>query len=138
EGLVGRTIVGSSIVVPLLALVAVFALTSTGFAEGSATAASADLQLGLNRLPGSISVGDRLTYVFHVRNKGPAQATSVVLLDEIAAQVVLVSAKASQGRCSGSAAIRCSLGLLKAGRTAAVTLVAEAKAEGRAVNRVSV
>jgi uncharacterized repeat protein (TIGR01451 family) len=113
-------------------------LTNSGLAGPSRIDSGADLQLRVDRVPGSIGLGNPFKYVFRVRNKGPAQATSVTLRDQIPAQVTLVSKKASQGSCSGSAALKCSLGRLKVGRAAAVTVVVKAKAAGRGVNRASV
>ena len=58
-----------------------------------------------------------------VNNNGPTTATGVVLTDTLSLKVTLVSATATQGSCSGSPLVTCSLGTLASGAQATVTLV---------------
>ena len=100
-----------------------------------AAATDADLEITKSGAPDVAVVGADLTYTLAVHNRGPATANSVALTDVLPASLVLVSAAASQGSCTGP---RCELGGLAAGATATVTLVATATAPGVAVNEATV
>ncbi len=66
---------------------------------------------------------DLLTYSITVTNNGPDVATDVIVRDELPADVRLSSASASQGSCSGTSTITCSLGTLGIAATATVRIV---------------
>jgi uncharacterized repeat protein (TIGR01451 family) len=57
-----------------------------------------------------------------VTNAGPSSATQVTLSETLPAGVTLVSVAPSQGSCSGSGTITCSLGTLAANGSATVTV----------------
>ena len=61
-------------------------------------------------------------FVIQVTNKGPSDASDVVVNDPLPPVVTLVSAKPTQGSCAGTAHITCSLGTLPAGDTATIEL----------------
>jgi uncharacterized repeat protein (TIGR01451 family) len=99
---------------------------------------NANLGVGLTASPRPGQVGSDLTYTVHVRNLGGADATNVQLTARVPARSTLVSASASQGSCTGSAPVVCSLGGLAKGATATVTLVAKPTAAGRLVSTAHV
>ncbi|MCC7370482.1 MAG: DUF11 domain-containing protein [Chloroflexi bacterium] len=86
----------------------------------------------------AVAYGDNITYTITVRNAGPGLASDVRVTDPLPAGVALVSATPSQGACSGTTTVTCSLGALQSGASATVRLVVSASAEGRIVNRVTV
>ena len=90
-------------------------------------------RVGGSAAPRPGHVGSDLTYTLHVRNLGGTDATNVKVTARIPARSTFVSATASQGSCTGTAPIVCSLGGLAKGATATVTLVAKPTAAGRLV-----
>ncbi len=79
-----------------------------------------------------------LTYTVIVTNNGTSSATGVVLNDTLAAGLTFGSATPSQGTCSGTAPISCSLGTLASGASATVTVVGNPTASGGYPNTASV
>jgi uncharacterized repeat protein (TIGR01451 family) len=63
------------------------------------------------------------TYLLTVVNHGPGTATGVMVNDPLPSGLTLVSATPTQGTCSGTTTINCSLGTLAAQVTATITLV---------------
>ena len=82
----------------------------------------ADLSLALSAAPNPVTVGQTLTYTLNVSNAGPSVATGTVLSDSLPAGVSFVSAQPSQGSCSGTATLSCSLGTLAVGGSASVVI----------------
>jgi uncharacterized repeat protein (TIGR01451 family) len=85
--------------------------------------APANILLTGTAAPGQIVVGSPLTKTFTVTNQGPGAATGVVVTDALPANTTLVSATASQGTCTGSTTVACSLGTLGSGASATVIIV---------------
>lgn len=100
--------------------------------------ATADLHLSLDRRPSSVTVGGSVTYTAVVRNDGPDQATGVTLANALPDRMTFVSASASQGSCTGTGSLSCSLGTLAKGASATVTFVATAARSGWAVDTARV
>ena len=57
-----------------------------------------------------------------VTNYGPSDATGVTLTDTLSTSATFVSALPSQGSCSGTRTIACTIGTLESGDTATVTI----------------
>lgn len=85
--------------------------------------ASVDLAITQSASPNPGQVGTPLTFRIVVTNNGPAPATNVNVIHEPAAGPAFVSASATQGTCSVSTTVNCSLGTLNAGTPAIVTIV---------------
>ncbi len=100
--------------------------------------ASADLSLTKSGAPNPVAVGSNLTYTLKVTNNGPSTATGIMLSDPLPTSVTLVSAAPSQGSCSGTSSVTCSLGTIATGGTATVTIVVTATTAGTITNTASV
>ena len=79
-----------------------------------------------------------LTYTMVVTNFGPFDATGVMLTDTLPSGVTLESVAPSQGSCSGSTPVSCSLGGLANGASATVTIVVTPNSAGIITNAVNV
>jgi uncharacterized repeat protein (TIGR01451 family) len=73
--------------------------------------------------PDPVAVGSNLTYTLTVANSGTASAAGVTATDALPGTAAFVSVSSSQGTCSGTANISCSLGTIAAGAQATVTIV---------------
>lgn len=88
------------------------------------TTPSADLSIRKSASPGTVNVGDQVTFTLDVANDGPSVAANVSVLDSLPSGLELVSTNPSQGSCD--ATISCSLGTIARNGTAQVTVVAKA------------
>lgn len=82
-------------------------------------------------------VGDRLTYTLDVVNRGPDDAPDVRVVDTWSTDLTVLSAKPSQGNCGGVPLV-CSLGQMKRGAKAKITIVAVVNQPGRERNTAQV
>jgi len=64
-----------------------------------------------------------ITYTLTVTNAGPSPAANAIAGDVLPAGTTLVSATPSQGSCTGTSTVGCSLGTLVAGGSATIVLV---------------
>jgi uncharacterized repeat protein (TIGR01451 family) len=89
---------------------------------------------------GATAAGDllRIDYTLAVSNGGPATATNVVVTDPLPAGVTFVSASSSQGSCSGTTTVVCSLGTLAPGAGATIHLAVRAASPRLIVNTATV
>jgi uncharacterized repeat protein (TIGR01451 family) len=91
----------------------------------------ADLSVGLVGSPGSVTIGQPVTYAIGVTNLGPDAASGVVLTNLLPAGMELLEATASQGTLSTNGGIvLANLGALAPSTNATVTLVARPLASG--------
>ncbi len=67
--------------------------------------------------------GANITYNLAVANAGPISATGVIVYDPLPAGTTFVSATPSQGTCSGTSTVVCSLGTMINGGSATVVIV---------------
>ena len=100
--------------------------------------AEADLSLTKSADVSSTIVGSNITYTIKTSNGGPFLSRNTVVSDPLPSNVSFVSATASQGSCSGSSTVSCSLGTLANGASATVTIVTKASSAGTATNTASV
>ncbi|MGB7925100.1 MAG: choice-of-anchor B family protein [Pyrinomonadaceae bacterium] len=102
------------------------------------TAAQANLSISLAAPAGPLKVGNTLTYNVGAHNDGLATATAVKITDVLPPGVMLVSASASQGSCSGTTTVTCALGNLASGASATATINVKLTGSGTITNTVSV
>ncbi|HTM09644.1 MAG TPA: putative Ig domain-containing protein [Verrucomicrobiae bacterium] len=109
-------------------------------ADGALAFISTGLDLALTNhdVADPVIVGNNITYTLTVTNRGFIDATGVTLTDNFPGSVNLVSATPSQGSCSGSATITCSLGGIVNHGTATVTVVVATTATGSLANTATV
>ncbi len=83
-----------------------------------------DLAIGKFDTPDPVAAGQALTWTITVDNNGPSDADDVTVTDTLPAGVTLVAVTPSQGSCSGTATIVCTLGTIPAGGQAVITVQA--------------
>ena len=99
----------------------------------------AELRVTKSGVPRRITFGEQARYRVVVRNRGPATARSVVLAEHMRpARATIVRARTSKGSCRAGPPRYCSLGNLRAGQRAVVTVMAAPKRLGRLPNVVAV
>lgn len=98
----------------------------------------ADLSVTGSGAPNPVMVGDNLTYSLTAFNNGLNDLTAVTLTDTLPAGVTFVSSTQSQGSCSGTSVVNCSLGAMTNGSSANVTIVVVPISGGNRTNTVSV
>lgn len=72
--------------------------------------------------PSALEPGQDFTYVLTLANNGTNTATGVTVTDVLPANVTLVSANSTQGTCTGTTTVVCTVGTLIAGQTETITL----------------
>jgi uncharacterized repeat protein (TIGR01451 family) len=85
-------------------------------------ASSADVAIA-KAATGAFFAGQDATFTITVTNNGPAAASGVTVTDTIPPGATFVSATPSQGTCSGTTTVTCTLGTLNNGATATIALV---------------
>lgn len=103
-----------------------------------ASPTSANLSISKTASPNPGVAGSPLTYRLIVSNSGPASATNVGVTDNLPAGVTFGSATATQGSCSGTGPVNCSIGTLASGSSAIVTITVTPTASGQITNTATV
>jgi uncharacterized repeat protein (TIGR01451 family) len=86
--------------------------------------------------PGSVTVGDTITYTATVKTVN--DATGVKLIDAFPGNANFVSATSSQGSCTHPKNVECAIGSMTSGSSVTVVIKATAKAAGLLTNAVQV
>jgi hypothetical protein len=110
-----------------------------GIAGETAESDPAELRVTKTASPRRITLGEVARYRVVVRNLGPGPARQVTVVERTrASRGVILSARTSQGRCFERPPRHCSLGRLRAGARAEVTVRARPDRLGRIRNVVAV
>jgi uncharacterized repeat protein (TIGR01451 family) len=88
--------------------------------SGAYQTAGADLGIAVTA-PATGKVGSPLAYTLKVTNNGPSSATGVTVTDALPAGSTYYSSGASQGSCSGTTSVTCSLGSIDSSNTGTTT-----------------
>lgn len=100
----------------------------------AATQALADLGVVKHVDRATALVGQKLTYTLQVTNHGPDEAVGVRLTDSWTLGLKILSVHPSQGHCNEGAPLQCSLGGIRSGARATITVVARTLRPGRVRN----
>src|SRR5712692_9671464 len=100
-------------------------------------AGTADLSITKNGSSNPVEARTNLSYSIKTINQGPAVATGVQVTDTLP-NVTFVSATATQGACSGTSTVLCSIGTRGVGSSATVTIVVTPQAIGSIRNTATV
>src|SRR6267142_3373096 len=100
--------------------------------------ASADLFVTKTASPNPGQVGVNLSYRITATNNGPAAATNVNVTDPLPAGLTFVSSASTQGACSGTSIVNCSVGSLAIGASAIITIIVTPTAQGQIMNTATV
>ena len=84
----------------------------------------ADLAVTKTGLPASVVAGGQVIYTIGVVNRGPSDATGVVLTDPLPAGVSLIDASSTRGPCAAGPPVSCAIGTLGPGTSETVTITA--------------
>ena len=98
---------------------------------------TSDLSVTLTDSPDPVSVNNTLTYTATVTNSGEGNLSGVTLTDSLPANTTFVSATPSQGSCSGTTSLNCSLGPINAGQNATISIQVTPTKEGSLSNTVN-
>jgi len=131
---------------PVIRTVTKIAATEDDFITGNDAASvvlnpatpNADLALSKITSQEPVSSGLDFNYVVVVTNLGAGNATGVVMTDDLPAGVTLVTATPSQGSCSGTTTVTCTLGNLLVGGSATIDIVVTKNDPGSVTNTASV
>ena len=98
------------------------------------------VDVGVRMVPasGTAAQGIAFTYALTVTNSGSLPANGVSVTDVLPAGVDFVSAVASQGTCSGTSILVCSLGAMASDASVTIQLTVRPTVVGTIVNTVSV
>ena len=99
---------------------------------------TANLVLTLTDNPDPAASGGDLLYKMLIVNNGPDTATGVVATNVLPASVTLFSATPSQGSCSGTTTVTCSVGSILDSGTASVDILVVTSTTGTITNNASV
>jgi uncharacterized repeat protein (TIGR01451 family) len=109
-----------------------------GLIQADAALSRVDLSVAGVDSPDPVIVGNNVAYTITVTNRGFVGATGVALTDHLPASVNFVSATPSQGSCTGTTTVSCSLGSLAKNASATVTILVGTTAIGSITNTASV
>jgi uncharacterized repeat protein (TIGR01451 family) len=98
---------------------------------------SVDLAVSKSASPNPGQVNQSLTYRISVTNNGPATATNVNVTDTLPSGIAFGSSSATQGSCSGTGPVTCTLNNLAVGTSATVTIVVTPSSQGQITNTAS-
>lgn len=102
------------------------------------SAPTADMSASMTGSASTIKRNYNLTYTINVKNNGPVSASGVTVTDTLPSSMKFVSASTTQGSCSGTTSVTCSLGTMANGASATVKIVVQARNTGTYTNTAKV
>jgi uncharacterized repeat protein (TIGR01451 family) len=87
---------------------------------------------------GAVHLGDQITYTLRIHNGGPNADTNVVVTDALPAGVQFVSSSITNGSCSGTVTVVCTVPILANRATATATIVVTTVGAGSVTNSATV
>jgi large repetitive protein len=105
---------------------------------GTTGAASADLMIVKTASAPLVQIGDSLTYTLVLTNNGPSTATNVVVSDPLPSNFALTSATPTQGTCSGTTTVNCTLGTVLNGGSVTIAIQGTVTGTGSLENTATV
>jgi len=107
-------------------------------AAAVASVASTDMSITNADSPAtSVIIGDNITYTITATNNGPFGTSMTTVTDILPAGVTYVSASTTQGSCSGTNTVTCTLGALASGSHATITLTVTTTAANAALSNTA-
>jgi uncharacterized repeat protein (TIGR01451 family) len=103
-------------------------LSNNSASASTPISAEADLEIQKIASLTTVTAGGQVSYMLIVNNNGPNNATDVTVTDPLPEQLRAISAQPSQGTCSTSAGLLCSLGAIANGGSAQILLTASVAA----------
>ena len=97
-----------------------------------------DLAIVKTADPSSLVKGNNVTYTLTVTNNGPITDTGVQVADSLPSEVTFVSVTTSQGSCSGTSLVQCTIGSMTNGQVVTIKIVVNANATGTVTNTATV
>jgi uncharacterized repeat protein (TIGR01451 family) len=88
--------------------------------------------------PDPAPTGSDVTYTLTVSNSSTLAATNVVVVDTLSPSVTLRSSIATQGSCSGTTLVTCTLGTVNGSSTVTITIVVRPTTQGVVINTATV
>jgi uncharacterized repeat protein (TIGR01451 family) len=102
---------------------------------GTAVAtASVDLALTKSASAQIVKLGQPFDYILVLTNNGPSTATGVVVTDPLPENFSLVSATSTQGPCTGTTTVTCTIGTMLSGASVTITIRGFATSPGTMTN----
>lgn len=96
---------------------------SSGGSSAAIGAGPTDVSITKTASAAGYVAGGDATFTLTVRNNGPGNAAGTTVTDVLPAGMTFVSATPSQGTCTGTTTVVCTLGALAPAATATITLV---------------
>ena len=97
-----------------------------------------ELSISKTASPLSVRIGQPLTYTIAVTNNGAVPVNGITVSDAIASTATLTSSSSTQGSCSSTTPVSCTVGTLASGATATITIVVVPNSAGVLVNTARV
>lgn len=108
------------------------------FSQGTISVDNADLSLVMTDSPDPVRRSTNLVYTMTVTNNGASAATNVVMSDTLPSNIVFVRATSTQGSCSGTTLVSCTIGTLNVGANATVNITVRPRFAGTLNNSANV
>jgi uncharacterized repeat protein (TIGR01451 family) len=106
--------------------------------NGGSAPPSVDLEISKTPSTTALSIGQTFDYTIVVTNLGPSTATGVVMTDSLPPAFSFVSANPTQGACSGTTTVTCTIGTMLNGASVTITIRGTTTTPGAMTNAATV